>query len=46
MVFIWKTVNGGPDIVGFGAYTESLHQRSIPKAGWRVAERVAAGVES
>jgi hypothetical protein len=44
MVFIWKAMSGGLDIVGFDAYTESLHQCSIPKAGWRVAERIAAGV--
>jgi hypothetical protein len=46
MVFTWKTVSGGPDIAGLGAYTELLHQCSIPKAGWRVAERIAAGVEA
>jgi len=44
MVFTWKTVNGELDTVDFGSYTESLHQCSISKAGWRVAERIAAGI--
>jgi hypothetical protein len=46
IVFICTFISRRNNTTDLNAYAKFLHQRSIAKARWRVAERVAARVET